>query len=371
MEYKNYTVDDLVQNASFRRMVNGTAGAAEINYWSRWMEENEANREKAREAISRVAGFRLVDPLEATPEQDFEGEWTRLYKSTLGQSHSEQLHSFESEGTHTWIYRVAAVLLIGCIAGLGIWLYSLNIRTASPTHQIAQTDTITTPEDHKKTLTFSNGAKIVLNSNSVLTYSISSHGTPTVEVSLKTGEAFFSDKSSTSGGPSEHRVFTVTTPDGIVEDIGTEFVVSVGKSDSRVILQNGQVRIKTINGKNRVRRYDMKKGEMVTLKKTQIIKKEVVNPTFYTAWATGFMQFNHTPVREFARYVENRFGVKVVIANPDLAGVSMDGAVYFKSLESLVQSVSDAAQIPVYQSVNRDTVYIGNLNQKTKHEKDN
>lgn len=362
MERRRYTVDDLVHNVSFRRMVNGTAGVIENTYWSQWIEESDENRTKAREAIARIVGFKLTDPIQRFPEPDFEEEWNRLYRSTLGQPHSKQRHLFGTKRAFLWIYRVAAVFLIGSIVGLGVWLYSLNVSAADSTHQIAQTDTITTREGYQKTLTFSNGAKIVLNSNSTLTYSIGSKGNSTVKVNLKAGEAFFSDKSSNSGGTKKHHVFTVTTPDGIVEDIGTEFLVSVEKSDSWVILQDGHVRIKTTSGKNRVGRYDMKKGEMVTLKKSQILKKEVVNPTFYTAWATGFMQFDHTPVREFAKYVEKRFGVKVVIANPDLDDVTIDGAVYFKSLESLVRAVSDAARIPVYKSVNRDTVYIGNMN---------
>lgn len=365
MENRNYTVSDLVQNASFRRLVNGAAGAAEIDYWSHWMEQSDENRKKAKEAIAKMVGFKLVDPLQKISEPDFEKEWAKLQRATLGKSRSQHVHFFTVENSFRWVYRAAAIFLLGSIVSLGVWLYSQNVFTTGQPDQIASVDTVTTPNGQQKTLTFSNGAKIVMNNNSAMSYSIGKKSDHAIRVNMMAGEAFFSDKRS-AGGTAGHRIFTVTTPDGVVKDIGTEFVVTVKKSGSRVVLQNGHVRIETVNNGKRVRQYDMKKGEMVIFKKAHILKKETVNPTFYTAWATGFMQFNHTTVREFARYVEKRFKVKVVITNPELDNVTMDGAVYFRSLERLVRAVSDATQIPVYRSKNRDTVYIGNLNRRSK-----
>lgn len=362
VENRNYTVDELTQNTSFCRMVYGTAGTAEIDYWSRWMEESDENRKKAKEAIGRVTGFKLTTIQKGVSEPGFEKEWSRLYKSTIGKYDLNQLSSFTNENGFRWIYRVAAILLLGSMMGLGAWLYLRDDLSNTSSEQAAIRKTVVTTEGQQKTLTFSNGAKIVMNDNSALTYSTGSSVDRTIRVNLTRGGAFFSDKSSAPGKGGKRRTFTVTTPDGLVKDIGTEFVVTVDQNDSRIILQDGHVRIETINGEKSNKGYDMKKGEMVTLKNSRVLKKEIVNPTLYTAWATGFIQFDHTPVHEFARFVEKRFKIKVVITNPSLDNVTMDGAVYFKSLIGLVRSVSVANQVPVYLSGGRDTVYVGNPN---------
>lgn len=366
MKNKNYTDSELVHNESFRRMVKGKASSVEIDYWSEWIEATDENREKAKKAVAKIAGFKLADSTEVS-KLDFEKEWSRLYRSTIGKPDLlTHLPSSTVERGFLWIYRVAAILLVGSMVGLGIWLYSHNAQTTLESGQIASRGTITTNADQQNTVTFSNGAKIVLRSNSSLTYVFGQAGQAIIQVNLTKGEAFFSDKNTSSAGSVKRHTFTVTTPDGLVEDIGTEFVVMVEKNGSRIILQDGHVRVETTNRKKSVKGYDMKKGEMITLRKAHIVENETVNPTFYTAWATGFIQFDHTSVRKFARYVEKRFGVSVVIAEPGLANVTMDGAVYFRSLKDLVRSVSAATQVPVYQSGNRDTVFIGNPNNSKK-----
>ncbi len=365
MEKRNFTIYELVHNPSFRRMIQGKASSGDISYWSQWMEANDENREKAKKAASQITGFELADPFRAS-DYDFEKEWSRLYQATKAKS-KRKYQPFLQEGVgFRWIYRLAAILMLGSMVGLGALLYSQSNRTQSQSEQIASLKTVVTLSNQLKTLTFSNGAKIVLNSNTKLIYSVGSNKNHTIHVSLAKGGAFFSDKNVAAEKGGQKHTFLVTTPDGRVNDIGTEFVVTVDKSGSSVILQNGHIRIETAKEGNTSGGYNMKRGEMVTLKKLHILKKENVNPTFYTAWATGFIQFNRTPVKMFARYVEKRFNIKVVIVDPGLTGVTLGGAVYFKSLEGLVRSVSAATKVPVYLSGDQDTVYIGNPNNSKK-----
>ncbi len=361
MGKRSYSINELVLNPSFRRMVQGTASTEEIEYWSRWMEFSDENRETAKKAVSRLAGFELADPFEVS-ELDSAKEWSRLYDSTIGKPDLNLLPFFTKKAKYFWLYRLVAVFLFASIIGSGIWFYLQNAQQDKPTEQIAIRKAVFTKKGQQKTLIFTNGAKIVMNSNSVLTYSTGNKSGQTIQVYLKQGGAYFSDKHLLKVGTGKRNTFNVTTPDGLVKDIGTEFVVSVNKNGSRVILQDGHVRIETNKPGKPGQGYDMKKGEMVTLRKALILKKEYVNPTFYSAWATGFIQFYHTPVHKFARYIEKRFEVKVVIVDPSLTKVTLDGAVYFRSLEGLVRSVSAATQVPVYLSGNRGTVYIGNPN---------
>ena len=62
---------------------------------------------------------------------------------------------------------------------------------------------------------------------------------------------------------------------------------------------------------------------------------------------------------EIAGFVEKRFAVKVKVAGFKLSAATLDGAVYFRSLSELVQSVSEVTKVRVYQSKDRQTIYIG------------
>lgn len=358
MSRKNYTVSELVQDPSFRRMVKGTATSYEVDKWNDWMEEDDQNRSIAVSAISRIVGFEFNDP----ELPDIEKKWSDLYAKTAG---SHKIQSRRRRGKETklkWILRVAALLLVMSLAGLGGGYFYNGDRAVTHLEQLSEEKTITTAGDEQKTLRFSNGSKVVLSSNSTLTYRIGLLHNQTIDVTLE-GEAWFDAVSDPS---KKQPVFAVSTPDGVIRDIGTKFMVTVQKNQSRVVLQEGFIEVVPLDEENSQMeeyvRFSVQRGEMVEFNRTEILKREVVNSTMYTSWATGFIQFDRTDLREFAEYVQQRFGVKVRIVDPGLTDLTLDGAVYFRSLEGLVRAVSEVTAIPVYQSVDRDTVYIGNPN---------
>ncbi len=355
MHRKEYTIEELVQNSSFRQMVKGTASTKEVSKWNDWIEKSDRNREKARQAIVKIAGFEFEDPDQA--EVDKKTEWTRLYKSTMGKSDPKIKHRYVQgrEPSIKWLYHVAAILILGSILGVGLYLYPETDQLSTELEQITQERTIRTEAGEQKTIRFSNGSKIVLNSNATVTYSLGLLHSQPIEVTLE-GEAFF-DAESNAG--KNQAIFAIQTPDGTIRDIGTEFLVSVGDEYSRVVLQQGTAEISTGEPGNKDQRIAVQKGEMLEFNRSAVLKKQAVNATFYTSWATGSMQFDKTTIQEFAGFVEQRFDVKVQVTDSNLADIRIDGGVYFKSLEGLVRSVSEITEIPVYQSEDREIVYIG------------
>lgn len=356
MNQKQYTVKELLHNASFRKMANGTADADEIAYWSQWIEESEENRLKARKALTQIAGFSFTPINKADKDQ----EWIRLTKEIFGNSERNHFRSGRQDSATLWMLRVAASLLL--VASVTFAVYMFTDTTESKTHleQITQEETVVTHRDQQKTLTFTNGdktAKITLNSNSSIKYNLGLIQDQPIEVTLE-GEAFFDVE---EGFSPKHSVFSVRTPDGIIEDVGTKFLVTVEDNRSRVILQEGLVFIKTqTDNEGDSKSFEITENQMVEFNKNNVIRRETVNSTFYTSWATGSMQFDRTSVRTFAQFVEQRFQVEVEVVEHNLEDITLDGAVYFNSLESLVRSVSEITKIRVYQSANRDTLYIGN-----------
>ena len=353
--HKNsYTVAELVHDASFRSMVKGTASSEEVSRWTGWMEASDKNRNIARKAATEIAGFDFVSP----ELPDVQKEWNRLAKDTACRQRKKPSKEHPNGNTNyflTWVFRVAAVLILGIFVGLGSYIYSSSDQKGTQVKEITEDRTIRTGSDERKTITFSNGSKITVNSNSVITYTIGRLHSQPIRVDLE-GEAYFEAK----GDPSQEQpVFAVHTPGGVIRDIGTEFLVNTVNNQSSVILQEGKVEI-SMSGQNKEdSKFSARRGEMLKFNKSAILSRETVNPTFYTSWATGYMEFEETTMKEIAGFVEKRFAVKVKVAGSKLSATTLDGAVYFRSLSELVQSVSEVAQVPVYQSKDRQTIYIG------------
>lgn len=335
-------------------MAEGTANPEEIKRWSAWIESSDKNREKAREALSEIAGFKFSQS--DTP--DVEREWMALFEETVGEQNETPVRSSHKDSGIRWIYRVAAVLLLVGTVVLSVYMQDTSRGSGTELKQITQKETILTAEGQQKTLTFTNGskeAKVILNSSSSITYNMGLIEDQPIQVTLR-GEAFFDvEKGFSNGNPA----FSVSTPDGIIEDLGTEFLLTTEKDRSRVVLQEGSVNVRSLDDEDR--KFEVRTNEMVEFSNSEIIKQETVNSTFYTSWATGSMRFEQTKISTFAEYVEQRFPVEVKIVEPELSDITLEGAVYFKSLEGLVRSISDITQVPVYQSENGDTIYIGNL----------
>ena len=357
MTEKNYTVNELVNDPSFRRMVKGTATPEESEKWGGWMEQNEENRKAAKAAISEIVGFEFRDP----QFPDIEKEWSKLYSKTVGMKRLKKYQKRKRDNRLLWFVRIAAILLLASMVGVGVHYFGEDTTDIIRLEQLTEERTIVTGNDEQKTLTFSNGSRIVLNRNTTLTYSLGVLQNQTVDVTLE-GEAWFDV---VSGHSKEMPAFAVHTPDGIIRDIGTQFLVAVVNGRTRVVLQEGIVEVEpTANngigaaGESR-HMVRLEPGEMLEFNRSDILRHERVNATFFTAWATQFMQFQRTSIQDFAGYVEQRFGVNVVVTDLVYTGVTLDGAVYFRSLEELVRSVSEVTGIPVYQSEKRDTVFIG------------
>lgn len=360
MEEQDYTIKELIHNDSLWRIINGTASAKEINYWNRWVEASEANRQKMQQAMSAISGFRFAEP----KDSDKQREWDRLYKKTINKTQKHAHVSSQVSSIPNWFFRAAAAVLLISVVGAGAYWQVFNWQDISSQTtempQLTTQKTISTDANEQKIVRFTNGdkeAKIVMNNNSTIVYDVGLLKNQSINVNLE-GEAYFDVQKGFSDSPA----FSVITPNGIIEDIGTEFMVTVGNRVSRVVLQEGLVHVRSIQEGNVMQELEVAKGEMIEFNSQDIVNKSKVNSTFYTSWATGYVEFEETKISEFAQFIENRYGTTVKIVDPELADLTIDGSAYFTSLEELIRSVSDVLEISVHQSSSRDTIFIGRDN---------
>lgn len=335
-------------------MVRGEASNDEIKEWSTWIEESDANRKKAKEALIRIYGFEFNDPELPNIEQ----KWSELSLDTSNHAGEPRIHFLGNFKENIWIGRVAAILIIISIVAAGMYLYSNQLADKPGLEQITLKKKITTADDETKTLKFSDGAKITLNSNSRLIYIYNEEpsSSSSIEVTLN-GNAFFESGKSTIPAGSR---FSISTPDGFIRDIGTEFLVDVENELTRVVMQEGIVEVKPRDNGDSGKEIYIKKGELVEFNSKDLTKRSEVNPTFFTSWATGFMRFDETQLKEVAAYLQNHYEVTVHFARPELSDLTLNGAIYYRSLEELVRAISDVTKVPVFQSKNKKTIFIGN-----------
>ncbi|MDZ7720790.1 MAG: FecR domain-containing protein [Balneolaceae bacterium] len=362
MKEKDFTIQELKEDPSFRRMVRGIASAEEVESWNRWIESSDENRLKAKKALSKMVRFEFRSP----DMPNIECEWKQLQEATTGSGKVRKpLPPIRRDKDRSlrWIFRAVAIILLVSFVGIGTYQFSEEDSSVLQLELLTEERTIETEQGEQKTLQFSNGSKVILNSHSSLTYRLGGSKNSTIEITLD-GEAWFdADPNRESDQPA----FAVATPDGIIRDIGTKFLVTVENGHSRVVLQEGLVEVEPVNnnqgnlsGQNEGR-FRVRKGEMVEFRRSDIITRKEINPTFYSSWATGVLELDQSGVQEFAEYVEQRFDVDVQIRDLSLKDIQLNGTVYFRSLDELMRSVSEVIGIPVYRSADRDMVYIGNL----------
>lgn len=351
MDKKEKTIQDLVNDPSFRRMVIGTANDQDIATWDRWIEESDQNRKLAQQAMAEIAGFQFAPP--TTP--DLEEEWGKLSHVTIEKKEKTIQTKRKSESFWKWTLRIASLFLLAAITGIAFYSYQTGSDSVTSFEQIIEKQSVNTGDGEHKIIRFNNGAKIFLNSNSTITYSINTDKNQGIDVVVE-GEVFFDSGEKMSSTAS---AFVVNTPDGVIKDIGTRFLVTVLRDRSQVVLEDGEVEVSMGKTLNKDEVISMVPGQLLEFNESQVINKEHVNTSFYTSWATGVMEFDETTIREFVRYVEDRFDVQAQIVDEELAHIKLTGGIYFRSLEELVRAVSEIADIPIYQSADRKTVYIG------------
>ena len=352
MAKQDLSIKELVNNSSFRSYCEGKASQNEIIKWDNWIEEDEKNRKKAKEAKSFIIGFSL----DLTTDIEIDEEWERLKPMTIGDNSKNINKNVRTAGSFPWkkIFRVAAVLLVGAILGSVMYFSMLPSGEKEFFEGYEQVKTVTTKTGENKTINFKNGTQIVLNSNTTLSYSQAQSDRKPIKITMD-GQAYYVSESK-----SEQPTFVVKTPDGLIKDIGTEFLVSTEEDFSRVVVQEGKVQIITRNHSKQSKRINSSSGKMIEFNGSEILLDKMVNPSFYTSWATESIRFNETTLKEFAEFIEKRFVVNVQIRDSTTLDIKIDGGIYFRSLEDLVESVSEVANVPLSQSKDGRTIYIGN-----------
>jgi len=235
------------------------------------------------------------------------------------------------------LYRAAALTGLTLLGLLGYWSQGKLTRSVHETSygQMAR-------------LTLPDGSEVTLNANSSLTYRREWISGQNREVWLD-GEAFFHVRKQAL-----KTRFVVHTGKVRVEVLGTAFNVATRRGRTRVVLQSGRVKLEKAS----------QTGEAVLMQPSELVeystsdrqfRKRAVDPKPYTAWQGHKMIFNDTPIEEVARQLEDTYGLRIIITNPDLAGRKLSGEISTRNVDVLLSALAALLEAQVQRDGDKVT----------------
>lgn len=199
-------------------------------------------------------------------------------------------------------------------------------------------------------LTLPDGSMVTLNGNSSLRYAARWTTGQVREVWLD-GEGFFR----VTHQP-RHERFLVHLPNTVtIEVLGTQFNVLARQSRSRVVLNNGKIRLNV--GERSKERLVMLPGDLVFADvKTHVFYRKRVDPAAQSSWQEGKLSFDGTTLGEVAQMLEETYGVTIVIADTGLKKQTISGTIPNKNLNTILKGLSTLFDLHIARQANRITI---------------
>ena len=127
--------------------------------------------------------------------------------------------------------------------------------------------------------------------------------------------------------------------------MGTEFSVFARKRGARVALSKGRVQLTYRQGTT-PRQLLMRPGQCVTFDHANHVALNVTKrPELRPAWQDKRFVFDETPLQEVAYMLEESYGLRVEISNPELAQRVLAGSLRADNADQLLQSIAELLDI--------------------------
>jgi ferric-dicitrate binding protein FerR (iron transport regulator) len=330
MDYSRYQVEDFVTDEYFIRWVK-SPNEESNSFWNAWLSKNPAHRLRIHEARQIIL---LLDIKEDKPA---EGRFLEIWENiTREDQNYPEPHTDEKlpRASMKWYYKLAASLLFLTLIGAALLVY--NRRTV----------TISTAYGEARTLFLPDSTKVTLNSNSSLRFSRINFNEKGREVWLD-GEAFFAVVRKNN-----QQNFLVHTDQLEVEVLGTKFDVNSRRGKTRVILEEGKVKLDLKSPSNKP--VIMKPGELVEYsEKDKAPTRKTVDPTNYLSWKNNRLVFTSTSLLEIAHLLEDNYGYNVVFEDQEISKRRFTGSTSSENVKELFQKLSLVFALSVQQDSNR------------------
>ncbi len=307
---------------------DGKATAIQRKYIEAWLAD-DANQETFHQYLDEWESQR--PQFSTDTEKALDSFQLILQNTQPNQLKSNPVRHSRRLWTRGWVgWGIAASVVM--VSLLGAFLFRSHLL--EKTYQ--------TPYGQTATYQLSDGTSVTLNANSRLRVPRFGFGNAAREVFLE-GEGEFNVTHTAN-----HQRFVVRTPGNFqIEVLGTEFVVYARERGKRVFLNKGKVKLQLPQGQQ----LYMKPGNVVTVANSgryQLVQAAPARP--YLAWKEHWFYFDNTSLAEIARQIQERFGVKVVVADTALAQRRIAGNFKAEKADDLLQILTELLHLDVVKT---------------------
>ena len=192
----------------------------------------------------------------------------------------------------------------------------------------------------RKILTLSDGSRIELNTDTVLRVAQSDNGR---KVWLDKGEAYFDIKHDAA------HPFVVEIGKHRVTDLGTKFVIRETGERVDVSLLEGRARIDAPDAEDKTHSAILTPGDVAVATNNSLSVRKTPTRRIENdlAWRTGLLVFNNTTLGEAADAFNRYNRRKLVIENPQTAGLTIDGTFHTNNVMAFVDVAQHVLKLNV------------------------
>lgn len=318
MQNEHDQIDLIIAN-----YLSGEASETEKEELFRWMEESPANK-------------RFFEENQRIWEKSHTYFSASEIDSDRKKIKNQIIHQLSKPGKRVglsvWIYRVAAILALPVMLGIGWYLGSG--RSGSETAMCE----VTTPKGQISKCVLADGTQIWLNAGTTIKYDPSLKGNFR-EVKLD-GEAYF------KVSKNKHKPFVVTTKYAQIKVLGTVFNLKAYSDDNKVetTLEEGSVEF-SMNGSS-AKPVELKPGEQIVFNSSENkLTMGKVETYLHTAWKDGKYVFKDADLRTIIAELERLYDVRIHLQNDSLLQLHFRGMFeyeqnIFSALETLERTTN-------------------------------
>ncbi|SDL96783.1 ferric-dicitrate binding protein FerR, regulates iron transport through sigma-19 [Catalinimonas alkaloidigena] len=318
MDYQHYNFKDFVQDESFQQWVYHPDAQSNA-FWESWLARNP----EKRPVVDMARQFLLLLQRNETPLSD------QQVAATLQNIHRRRQETpvvHMAPRTRRPLLQWAAAVLLLVATGVVAYLYF-----APRDHFYA------TGNGEQEVIMLPDGSEVVLNANSTLRYPAHWHGQRDVYLE---GEAFFSVRKLQHDTGAVKLI--VHTPELAVEVLGTRFNVRSRDQRTRVVLEEGKVRL-AADGEAML----MKPGELVEYAAQERFVKHTAEPRQYTAWVERELILENRTLGEVSTILEDIYGLRISIPDTAVANMPLYGSVYLGEADAILEILSLSYQLKI------------------------
>jgi ferric-dicitrate binding protein FerR (iron transport regulator) len=327
MSNKDYsTIEDFISDSSFVNWVNKSQ-LSDVKFWDHWIQLHPNQQQMVADAKDVIIGIQFKKTTLTNTKINSEWEKFKDEIAIKNQTIKRKIPFYRTKH----FTKVAASLIVF----LAITSILFTNKSATIIHKAAfgEIADISLPD----------GTKVILNSNSTLSYKTSNIRT----VFLK-GEAYFDVKKT----PSTEVKFIVNTADLAIEVYGTSFNVNNRKSQTKVFLEEGHVSLKLKNGIEK----KMIPGDLISYSYNNnriTEEKELDRAELQTSWKNGALIFDRITLESAMENIENTYGIDVIFIEDNIKERLITGAMPTQNLDICIKTIEKSAKVRIVNKNNK------------------